>query len=63
MKYLPYVIGAVILYFIYKEFTKNKTTTTTTSTGGSTSTGGGSKSVDDLRIETESSIKRAMGLS
>lgn len=62
MKYLPYVIGAVILYFIYKEFTKTKTTTTT-STGGSTSIGGGSKSVDELRKDTESSIKRAMGLS
>ena len=29
MKYLPYILGAVILYFIYKEFTKDKTTTDT----------------------------------
>lgn len=62
MKYLPYVLGAVILYFIYKEFTKTKTSTTTT-TGGGASTGGGSKSANDLQKETEASIKRAMGLS
>jgi hypothetical protein len=61
MKYLPYILGAVIIYFVYKQLTKPSTSINMT--GGTV--GGGSKrqpTVDELRTSTEASIKRAMGL-
>lgn len=55
MKYLPYIIGLIIVYFLYKEFTKPKI---------SISMAGGDKKMtpEELQTQTEASIKRAMGL-
>lgn len=61
MKYLPYIIGAIIIYFLYKQFTKPSTSINMT--GGGTGTGGSKKiTADELQTNTEASIKRAMGL-
>jgi len=61
MKYLPYIIGAIIIYFLYKQFTKPSTSISMT--GGGTGTGG-SKTItaDQLQKQTEDSIRRAMGM-